>query len=618
MGALLLLTMLGVFVFRENILESLLNKYVQKLKANYNIELTYTDLQLNGIGEINLTGVVLAQTTDTLGNVDSISVTFPFWKTLFGNRKLSSLTVVNGQLYPFKYTAPTKDTNAITPTTAPQSKLERVKKLANKLNKLIPNEVQVINVNTHLNNKMGVNRFSMDTLQLKDGKLVFISTLTDEAGYKQPFNWVCNYNAGVWAIDYISDRAFEWKVRKGGIGFNTCSISLKMADNQLKCKAQVDSAIVEHYRIAEKPVVFNKTTLNFNIDAGDNRIDVYTSDSATFINGIAVNAKAFYDYDKSVKMGLNLTTKKQPATDYVNAIPPHIFKKIDKLQVKGDLSYAFNFELDMTQIDSLKFSSELTGYNFKVLNAAQLGLTKMNEPFMHTIKTATGTYEVGVGEGLPYFTPITQVPRHLIDAILTNEDPSFFQHRGFIESAVRESIIINIKERRFKRGASTISMQLVKNLFLSKEKTLARKIEEILLVWILENKHITPKERMFEVYLNIIEWGPGIYGINQAAEFYFKKKPQQLSLEESLYLASIIPRPKSFKYTFDKEGNIRPHQVEQFRFIKNLMVKRELITPQDTLGFNPNIQLKGEARKQVMPEEEGTLEKVEGFFENLF
>lgn len=130
-------------------------------------------------------------------------------------------------------------------------------------------------------------------------------------------------------------------------------------------------------------------------------------------------------------------------------------------------------------------------------------------------------------------------------AVLTSEDPSFFYHRGFIPDAFKESMIENIKAKRFVRGGSTISMQLVKNVFLSREKTISRKLQEMLIVWLIENKGLVSKERMFEIYLNAIEWGHGIYGIKEASQFYFSKLPSQLNLAESIFLASIIPDPNT-------------------------------------------------------------------------
>jgi membrane peptidoglycan carboxypeptidase len=156
-------------------------------------------------------------------------------------------------------------------------------------------------------------------------------------------------------------------------------------------------------------------------------------------------------------------------------------------------------------------------------------------------------------------------------------------------------LIANIKEKRFARGGSTISMQLVKNVFLTRNKTLARKIEEALIVWLIENENLVSKQRMYEVYLNIIEWGPGIYGINQASHFYFNKTPAMLNLSESVFLASIVPHPKWYKYTFETNGIIKPFFEYYFNRLKELMVRKEFISPGDTAGVIPGVLLTGPA-----------------------
>src|SRR6185436_18879584 len=114
----------------------------------------------------------------------------------------------------------------------------------------------------------------------------------------------------------------------------------------------------------------------------------------------------------------------------------------------------------------------------------------------------------------------------------------------------KKSIAQNYKAGKFVRGGSTITMQLVKNVFLSRNKTVARKAEEALIVWLIESNRLVSKERMFEIYLNIVELGPNIYGVNEASRFYFNKKVSELTMSESIFLASLLPRPKWFKYCF--------------------------------------------------------------------
>jgi membrane peptidoglycan carboxypeptidase len=126
-------------------------------------------------------------------------------------------------------------------------------------------------------------------------------------------------------------------------------------------------------------------------------------------------------------------------------------------------------------------------------------------------------------------------------AVLTTEDGGFLHHRGFNRPSIRSSIVANLKARRFVRGASTITMQLAKNLFLSRDKTLARKLEEVVLTEYLEQTF--SKDELMELYLNVIEFGPAVYGITNASEYYFGRSPGDLNLAESLFLSSLLPSP---------------------------------------------------------------------------
>ena len=111
----------------------------------------------------------------------------------------------------------------------------------------------------------------------------------------------------------------------------------------------------------------------------------------------------------------------------------------------------------------------------------------------------------------------------------------FHKHHGFNHNAIRNSVAgANLKARRFVRGASTITMQLAKNLFLSREKTLSRKIQEVVLTDYLEQAF--RKDDMMELYLNVIEFGPDVYGVTRAAEYYFGRKPEELNLPECFFL----------------------------------------------------------------------------------
>jgi membrane peptidoglycan carboxypeptidase len=184
--------------------------------------------------------------------------------------------------------------------------------------------------------------------------------------------------------------------------------------------------------------------------------------------------------------------------------------------------------------------------------------------------------------------------------VLVSENGGYYFATGFDVNSLRLAIIEDIKQRRFVRGGSTIEMQLVKNVFLTKNKTVARKFEELLIVWLMQTGNLCSKDKMFEVYLNVVEWGPGIYGISQAADFYFNKRPSQLTLAESIFLASILPRPKWFQVSFDGKGNLIPEQNQYyFSGIASLLLEKEIITEKDTFNLLPKVKIKGEARSYM-------------------
>src|SRR5262249_12142020 len=124
-----------------------------------------------------------------------------------------------------------------------------------------------------------------------------------------------------------------------------------------------------------------------------------------------------------------------------------------------------------------------------------------------------------LGPKSPQFRPLDTLQPDVVRAFLAAEDTRFFRHNGFDLERIRLALISDLQAERFDRGASTISQQLVKNLFLSNERTLGRKFEETVLTWRLEQ--VIAKKRILELYLNLAEFGAGIYGLEEASQHYF-------------------------------------------------------------------------------------------------
>ena len=140
--------------------------------------------------------------------------------------------------------------------------------------------------------------------------------------------------------------------------------------------------------------------------------------------------------------------------------------------------------------------------------------------------------------------PIRSISANLKNAVLIAEDAAFFQHEGLDYGEIREAIKINAEKMEFARGASTITQQLAKNLYLSPSRNPSRKLKEIFLTFSLE-RHLT-KRRIFEIYLNVIEWGDGVYGAEAAARRYYGKSCSELSDTEAAAMAAVIINPRRY------------------------------------------------------------------------
>mgnify|MGYP002832341963 CR=1 FL=1 len=160
----------------------------------------------------------------------------------------------------------------------------------------------------------------------------------------------------------------------------------------------------------------------------------------------------------------------------------------------------------------------------------------------------TRTTKVLVCEQNPDYVPLNAISPYLVDSIVVSEDAKFYEHDGFDMEEIYRSFITNIERMAYSRGGSTITQQLVKNFYLSNEKSFTRKLTEAYITMHVENQ--LTKDQILEKYLNMIELGPNIYGIRKASQHYFGKEPLNLTLLESVSLAYLLPNPKLYSRVF--------------------------------------------------------------------
>ncbi|MEW6382074.1 MAG: monofunctional biosynthetic peptidoglycan transglycosylase [bacterium] len=166
------------------------------------------------------------------------------------------------------------------------------------------------------------------------------------------------------------------------------------------------------------------------------------------------------------------------------------------------------------------------------------------------------------------WVPLSRISPHLVRAVVIAEDDKFWRHEGFDYEAIQEAIEKDLKAGKFKLGGSTISQQLAKNLYLSPAKNPFRKIREAIITWRMEKT--LSKRRILELYLNVIEWGEGVFGAEAAARHYYGKPASLLTSREAARLAAVLPNPRRF----NPKGNHR-YVVRRSNRIYRILARRE-------------------------------------------
>jgi len=261
-----------------------------------------------------------------------------------------------------------------------------------------------------------------------------------------------------------------------------------------------------------------------------------------------------------------------PCQSLLDASPPGLLTSLTEFRLNGQLGASLDFNFDGQHPDGAAFD----------LRDALFGCKVVETPFAYSAEHLSGPFkltrevekdqppvELNIGPLSSTYTPLESIAKTTTQAFVSSEDASFFAHKGIDASALAYAVKRDLTERRVAVGGSTITMQTAKNLFLTPDRTLSRKLQELFLAWHLEN--VLSKERILEIYMNIVELGPGIYGITQASEHFFGKHPYDLTLLESAYLATLLPSPKA-RYRYFCDDKLTPN----YRELVNGLLKRML------------------------------------------
>ncbi len=260
------------------------------------------------------------------------------------------------------------------------------------------------------------------------------------------------------------------------------------------------------------------------------------------------------------------------------ALPQGMAPLLAGIALDGTFAISVSAEYDSKKPSATRTKLELANRCRVVTVPPAISPRRFRNSWLREVKGPDGQpMAIESGPGSADWTPYEDISPNLETAVTISEDGGFFRHRGFdaraLESALRDNLIAG----RYLRGASTISMQLAKNLYLGSEKTISRKLQEAVLVVLLEQE--LSKHELMELYLNVIEYGPGIYGVKRAARHYFDEEPSELSLGQALYLSSILPKPDSSH--FRPDGALSERWAAYLRKLMQIARTRNRITDEE-------------------------------------
>ena len=610
----LLFSVVGIYFFRDNLLQKVIAKATSKIEADYNCTFYIERAHFDSPSSVELNTVFLVpKAADTLFCVEKIKTKINLLQLITGDIQLQNLEVKNGFIQLVKNEKGRNfdvfiNKGNINEVNKKKNYAKLAFRLLSKVLNLVPTEMQLENISLRMND-LGIKvTMHLPTLKLKNHQLQTNINVT-ESEFSQKWNIsgfvdpraknadirIFNHDTSKIQLPYIYKR-FGFKSSFKNIHLKLDKFDLESNELHLDGLVSVEDFTINHPKISKKEVFIKTASFNYHFLLGSDFVAIDSTSSAQ-INKIKLKPFAEYRTEFDTIYKLKILIPKMKAQDFISSLPEGLFTHFTGMETEGNFDYKLHFRYNKNKPYALVFESKLNKEKLKIIKYGEANLNKLNGEFVYrAIENNVLQRPVLVGDSNSNFTHLEQISPYLQKCVLTSEDPSFFSHHGFINEAFKQSISKNIRTKKFSRGASTITMQLVKNVFLTREKTLSRKLEEILLVYLLENNRITSKERMLEVYFNVIEWGPNVYGIGEASAFYFQKKPIELTLNECLFLASIVPKPKKFMSLFDEAGKLKSFANNREEFIKKLMMQRGLIIPEDTIGQHIPIFISGPAR----------------------
>ena len=370
----------------------------------------------------------------------------------------------------------------------------------------------------------------------------------------------------------------------------------------VEADGKVDEFWIEHRALSQKPVGGKKLAFGgqLNVELGQTEpmgLGVHLTNGffklgelVTHLRAEAGSADLSLD---TTSIQVALETPEVDAKILNEALPKGLLPDLEPIKAAGQIGLKAGLFIDFANFDATRLEVYVPRKKLRIVRinpALDKKLRSLRSRFTlrHQLTTRDGvvvTQQRNIGPTSSNWVGLEQVPELLPRAMRLQEDGGFFRHKGISEFHIRGSLVSNLKSGRFRRGGSTITMQLARNLFLTKTKTLSRKLQEVILAFMLDGDNVyLTKNEIMTLYLNIVELGPDIYGVKEAAKHYFDKQPLGLTPAEIAWIVRLLPGPRLYYRSF-QNGKLTHERIRKInrllaRFVNDDLIMAEQGLPQ--------------------------------------
>lgn len=377
--------------------------------------------------------------------------------------------------------------------------------------------------------------------------------------------------------------------------------------HKLSGKAKLKNFGFEAWRIAHVPIAGIKGEVDYKLSYDPGRKHLAVEMPSIILGKAKMHATLALtapQKDKLAKISVRVGMLKQDCADVRNSIPAALLPRLAGLKMRGNMWFEAALDVDMDQPKQLTLDVKGSMEACQVLTLGEIDLNELKGKFVHyPVEPKKGVRkDIPVGRGTKSWVPHRKLPRLVRAAAIVTEDRSYWKHGGVRWALVRRALKLNLSRGRFVYGGSTITQQLVKNLYLTREKALSRKLEEAIIAMHMER--VLTKDEILEIYVNIVEFGPDIYGVKRASRFYFGKRPRHLSPVEAAFIMGLKPWPRG-GYKQWSNGRVNAYWVKRLEHILNNMNRIERAISVDQIEearpFQPQFRPRGASHSWGTP-----------------